>query len=132
MMEPSLTSGACFDLVEHGLRRARELELAGHMFSFELIEVSWPRRCQLCAKTYVPAPTAQGKLFGDRPPRCPDCMTVIDRVAVEAKAIFGRWADPNMVAGFAARYITYQPFQYGRPWQDHVPTSSRHLIKDTP
>ena len=131
-MEPSLTAGACFDLIEHGLRRARDVELARQMVNHTFLDIWLQRRCQLCAKQYTPDPLPAGELFDDRPPRCPDCMTVIDRVAVEAKAVFGDWVDPNMIAAFAARYITHQPFQYGRPWQDHVPTHNRHLIEDTP
>lgn len=111
---------------ELGLQRAHDIRMAQQM-------VQWlprTRRCQLCAKPYTE--TTARVLFDNRPPRCPDCMTVLDRIAEEMSTKIGIPVTQEMVAGLMGQRIHYRPFQYGRPWKDHVPTHSKHLIKDTP
>lgn len=111
---------------ELALQRAHDIRMAQQM-------IQWPPRtrlCQLCAKPYTETPTRV--LFDNRPPRCPDCMTLLDQIAEEMSTKIGIPVTREMVAGLMGQRIPYRPFQYGRPWQDHVPTHSKHLIKDRP
>ena len=111
---------------EQGLRRAHEVQLAQQMVQL----LPRTRLCQLCSKTFTESPARD--LFGNRPPRCPDCMTILDRIAEEMSTQMGLPVTQEMVAGLMGLRSPYRPFQYGRPWQDHVPNHSKHLIKDTP
>lgn len=111
---------------ELGLQRAHNIRMAQLMIQW----LPRTRRCQLCAKPYTETPARV--LFDNLPPRCPDCMTVLDRIAEDMSTKIGLPVTREMVAGLMGQRIPHLPFQYGRPWQDHVPTHSKHLIKDTP
>lgn len=110
---------------ELGLQRAHDIRMAQQMIQW----LPRTRLCQLCAKRYTETPARA--LFDNLPPRCPDCMTVLDRIAVEMRTKIGLPVTREMVAGLMGQRTPYRPFQYGRPWKDHVPNHSKHLIKET-
>lgn len=131
-MEPSLTARAYFDLIEHGLRRARDIELARKMVNHTFLDIWLQRRCQLCAKQYTAEPLPPGQLNDRRPRLCPDCTIGLERAAAVASERVGSPATRGLAALLARRFTAHQPLQYGRPWQDLVPARNRHLIGETP
>ena len=92
------------------------------------------RRCPLCSKTYRAEQPAAAPVIGVNPSPCPDCKTVITDLADDIELRYGIPAHhaTELLLGQARRHIRYQPIQYGRPWQDHVPAHARHLIKEHP
>lgn len=144
-MDPSLTAGACFDLIEHGLRRARDIELARQMVNLTFLDDWLRRRCQLCAKQYTAEPLPPRQVIDRRPRLCPDCTIGLERAA----ASVSEQLEPQRLhqpikakssAAVAMQRIIFgslyprglNGFTYGRPWQDHVPTRNRHLIGEKP
>ncbi|WP_432791117.1 IS3 family transposase [Brevibacterium sp. K11IcPPYGO002] len=90
------------------------------------------RRCQLCAEAYIEDPPLPGRGYSDQPPICANCRQVVDRVDENLSGKFGAPISTEAVIGLIGHRITYEQFQYGRHWLDHVPSHSRHLIKEKP
>lgn len=126
------TSDFTHVLLAHGLRRARDVELARQMVNHTFLDVWRQRRCQLCAKQYTAEPLPPGQLIDSRPRLCPNCTIGLERAAAVASEQMGSPVTRGLATLLARRFTAHKPLQYGRPWQDLVPTRNRHLIGEKP
>lgn len=80
--------------------------------------------CKVCGERY------EGSVLVDVDRICPDCTEKLERVAEK----IGNIVSVTDLAGLADRSsrLTDHAIRYGRPWQEHVPAHSRHLLNEQP
>lgn len=78
--------------------------------------------CKLCGARY------EGSVLVDVDRLCPDCTVALERIAETIGHPMSA-TDLARLADRSSRW-TDQAIRYGRPWQEHVPAHSRHLIKE--
>lgn len=82
----------------------------------------WTVLCKLCGNRYEVSAGI------DVDGICPDCTETLKRVAEK----MGRTVSATDLEALTDRssHWTDEAIRYGRPWQEHVPAHSRHLIRD--
>ena len=75
--------------------------------------------CKLCGERY------EASMLIDVDRICPDCNVALERIAEK----FGPVTTVTELAELIERVSPHpHGIRYGRPWQEHVPEKSRHLI----
>lgn len=102
-------------------------EMAAALNAIRYQPVLWqpipPRiTCKLCGARY------KGSALVDLDRICPGCWDHLNSIAEKAGDPI-RVEDIVRLMDHSSRW-TDQAIRYGRPWQEHVPARSRHLIRE--
>ncbi|GAA1642671.1 hypothetical protein GCM10009700_31850 [Brevibacterium sanguinis] len=76
--------------------------------------------CKLCGERY------EVSILIDVDRICPDCNVALERAVEKIGPITTVTDLAELVARMAPHH---HGIRYGRPWQDHVPAHSRHLLR---